>query len=155
MDDLPFGIAPGVLGEPVPIESEERRIRKFFEDVGGGLSTATFARLAIEHGVWTEWELDRFRLQAAQARIRRHLKKPDASGLPFAGQTVDHDDSGAPIWLQRSFWSFDDYDLNVRELASQVNQRYWSAIGLMEECRERFGRAPDVKLIEAEEEVSA
>lgn len=137
-----------MFGEATPIESEERRVRKFFAESGGAMSTAAFARLALSRGVWTEQELDRFTLQSAQARIRRYLKKPDASGLPFAGQTVDHDESDAPIWKQRFLWDFEDYTLNVKELASQLNQRYWSAIGLINECRDRYGRVPDVRLLD-------
>jgi hypothetical protein len=144
-----------MFGDAIPTESEERRVRKFFEQIGGAMSTAAFARLAIERGVWTQQELDRFNVQAAQARIRRYLKKPDASGLPFAGQTVEHDESDAPIWKQRFLWDFEDYDLNVRELASQVNQRYWNAIGLINECRARYGRVPEVRLLETGEEKSA
>lgn len=130
--------------KPWPEKSREQQIRDEFSSLGNGMSTARFAQHCLDAGFWSEDEQRGFILRNAQSEVRKALKKHDASGLPFAGQTVHNDEDGGAIWAPRLMWFFDDYTLNVGELVTQRNTLHLEAIALAEECFTRFGMAPSV-----------
>lgn len=142
----------------MPIVSKQQMIRDEFERVGP-MTTQAFARHCIDVGIWDADEIGAFAVRAAQAQIRLALKAPDATGLPFAGPTMARGDAeeeaeseepgGASRWAQRSFWAYDDYALNIREAIKQRNILDFHARELANECRDRFGIAPDVSIITA------
>lgn len=128
-----------------PEKSLDRRIREEFETVGGGMSTAAFAEHCIEAGVWTDEEIEAFTLRSAQSEVRRALKKPDVFGLPFAGKTTESDEeTGAPVWQQRTFWTYDDYAMNIHDLIAQRDTLHHEAHHLASECNAKFGKAPSI-----------
>lgn len=137
---------------PMPMLSRDERIRQEFERVGP-MSMNRFALHCLSAGIWPDHEVSRFAVNAAQAICRKALKHPDASGLPFAGQTTIRDEADsegtdgesekAPLqWAQRSFWGYDDYALNIQEGLIQRDAIHFHVIDLADECRGRFGRAP-------------
>ncbi len=126
----------------------EERIRELFRDLGGSMSTAQFAQECIDQGIWNDDELARFELQRAQSIVRRVLKEPDASGLCYAGPTAESSEDGSPIWSQRAFWEYADYEFNIGIAIKQRDERWGQAIKLADECRDRFGTAPDVSASE-------
>lgn len=127
-----------------PREARDVRIRAEFEQVGGSMGTNEFARHCVDSGIWESHELERIQLAGVQSEIRKALKKADATGLPFAGPTAETDGEGAPVWKQRTFWEFADYESNVRELIAQRDVLHLEALALAEECRRRYGRAPAI-----------
>ncbi len=84
----------------------------------------------------------------AQALVRRALTATDKRGLPFAGPTSDRSEEGSPLWCQRALWSFEDYALNIRERTAQRDECHRNAWLLAEECRQRYGRAPEISPLE-------
>lgn len=120
------------------------RIRQLFGDIGGSMPTYDFAHVCIEHGLYSPEELERAKIQKVQSDIRRALKAPDDVGLPFAGQTAEKSESGGPVWRQRRYWSFDDYEINITELIDNRDENHESATRLRGECMSRFGRAPEI-----------
>lgn len=128
----------------MPEKSRDVRIREEFSLVGGAMSTSRFTHHCREVGIWDadEWESLAFR--AAQNFVRHALRKPDESGLPFAGQTTIGDEQGAKVWRRRTLWEFADYELNVKELLGQRDRLHETAVALLDECRDRFGRVPPI-----------
>ena len=88
-------------------------------------------------------------VRGVQADIRKALKTKDRGGLPFAGQTTEADEDGAPMWRVRQEWLFPDYEMNVRALAAQRDLLQWEAVALVNECRDRFGVAPSLEPVAA------
>jgi hypothetical protein len=142
----------------MPMKSRDQRIRDEFAKVGP-MSVPAFARHCVEVGIWAEHELSQFAITTVQGFIRVALKAPDRSGLPFAGQTVARADDDteteegdadpedqpvrrAKVWAQRSFWNYEDYDLNIREAVAQRDILHFHATDMADECHARFGRAP-------------
>lgn len=125
-----------------PKDSPDQRIRDEFASVGGAMSTASFAKHLIDSGFWDSEELDAFAVKAVQGQIRSALKKHDAMALPFAGQTTDKDEDGAPVWKQRNLWSYETYELNVATRLTQSESLYTEAQKLSDECELKFGRSP-------------
>ncbi len=120
-------------------------LRAEFVRVGGGMTTAAFARHCLDEGIFAEEEREAFELRAAQHIVRKALHGDDASGLPFAGPTRELDPfTGSPLWVRRDLWSYEDYAVNVDELRTQRDTMHWRAVRLAEECRARYGRAPRV-----------
>lgn len=126
----------------MPAVSRDQRIRDAFAQAGA-MTTGEFARHCIEIGIYTEEDLESFAIQHVQSEVRKALKRPDLTGLPFAGQTTEKVD-GAAVWKQRNLWTYDDYAVNIRELITQRDTLHTEAVKLSDECRERFGIAPDV-----------
>lgn len=122
--------------------SIDQRIRDEFAAIGGGMSTAAFARHCREQGFWDADELEAMELRSIQSVIRKSLTKHDEMALPFAGQTTEKDDDGAPIWKQRSLWSYETYELNILNRLAQSETLHTEATNLSQECAARFGRSP-------------
>lgn len=130
--------------EAAPSQSREQRIRDLFREVGGSMTTSRFAAVSVQRGIWSQSELTRFQHQAIQALVRRALRGLDSTGLPFAGMTVERDeDSGAPVWCQRTLWDYVDYQLNIKELDDQTDKLQVIAAGLRRECELRYGQVPE------------
>lgn len=123
-------------------QSRGQRIRDEFARAGAGMSTASFAQHCITWGVWTVEELDQFTLKAAQAEVRKELKVLDAKGLPFAGKTTETDETGAPVWSQRTYWTVDDYGVNIAEYDTQIGTLSRQREAMKSECVERYGVLP-------------
>lgn len=130
---------------PFPEKSLDQRIRNEFELIGGSIATAPFVHHCREAGIWSDDEWDGLAFREAQAAVRRALKAPDRQGLPFAGQTAEKEEDGAGhVWRQRKLWFFADYETNIAELKRQRDSCHWTAVALADECRDRFGRSPEV-----------
>lgn len=125
-----------------PEQSIDQRIREEFESVGGGMSTASFSRHLLDAGFWNADEIESLALRNIQSIVRKALTKHDGMALPFAGQTAEKDESGAPIWTQRKFWSYEAYELNIVSRLTQSETLYVEATNLDRECKTRFGRSP-------------
>lgn len=127
---------------PITKPSREQRIRDEFARVGP-MSTRAFAQHCLTYGIWSAEERDEFELAKAQAEVRKALKGRDEHGLPFAGRTTTTEE-GSGVWAVRQAWLFEDYELNISELAKQRDTLHWEATGLADECRDRYGRAPAI-----------
>ena len=138
---------------PMPFESREHRIRQLFDQLGP-MTTADTAKRCVDAGIFSEEEVIAFGMRSIQAEVRKALKRADQSGLPFAGQTTNSDDTGAAVWSQRAFWLYDDYDLNVRESMTHIRSMYTEAVKLADECEDRFGRRPSTRLPDDAEPLS-
>ncbi len=125
-----------------PETSIDQRIRDEFDAVGGGMSTAAFARHCLDAGFWDADEVEALALRNIQSLIRKSLTKHDATALPFAGQTIEKDEDGAPIWRQRRFWSYETYELNIISRLTQSDTLLNEAANLSQECTARFGHSP-------------
>lgn len=123
-------------------------IRELFGEVGGMMGTREFARTCIEHGLYTADELDRASVTWVQGEIRRALKRIDESGLPFAGQTIERGTDNEPIWKQRRYWFYEDYEANIHEHLRNRDENHKAAIALTRECSARFGRSPFIPAID-------
>ena len=121
-----------------PVESMGQRIREEFRKVGG-LSATAFAQHCIETGLWTPDELEQFTVREAARIVKRELRVKDAQRLPFAGQTTDIDEDGAPIWKQRRLWDLDTYLLNIGHLETKGKTMLEEASALRNEVVDRFG----------------
>lgn len=128
-----------------PEKSLDQRIRDEFERVGSTTATAPFVHHCREAGVWSDDEWETLAFREAQAVVRRALKAVDESGLQFAGQTSEKDEeAGGAIWKQRALWVYADYAINISEHIRQRDSNHWAAVALADECRMRYGQAPDV-----------
>lgn len=114
------------------------RIVEVFRDLGGATTTEHLAAECLRRGV-----VDPKPIAALQNDIRRALRSGDASGLPWAGPTAESLDS-APIWKLRALWSEADYHMNIALRLQQAEALDTKAHQYANECRERFGIAPDV-----------
>lgn len=125
-----------------------KMIRDLFETHGGELSTYAFAELCIAEGLYTEDELSKASIRWVQGSVRRVLKRPDESGLPFAGETTERDESGSPLWRQRKLWLYEDYELNIHTHLTNRDENHRAAVALTRECAARFGRCPFIPSLE-------
>lgn len=125
-----------------PETSIDQRIRDEFTAIGGGMSTAVFARHCLDQGFWDSGEIEALALRNIQSLIRKSLTKHDDMALPFAGQTTEKDESGSPIWKQRSLWSYEAYELNILNRLTQSDTLLSEATNLSQECIARFGHSP-------------
>ena len=114
----------------------------------GPLSMRALARLCINRGVFSEGWLESASIRAAQNQCRRALKDCGIDGLPFAGKTSEEDDSGKPIWLQREFWNYDAYVVNIVQSVDQRDANHEQATRMHRECYEKFGKAPPISDLE-------
>jgi hypothetical protein len=137
-----------LFGQDEPVNRSES-IRDLFAESGGAMGTRDFALLCIDHGLYSGDELERAQINWVQGEIRRVLKKSDASGLPFAGQTIDRGESGEPVWKQRRYWDYEDYEINVQEHLRNRDENHTAALALSRECSARFGRSPFIPSVEA------
>lgn len=121
-----------------PVESMGQRIREEFRRVSG-LSANAFAQHCIDAGLWTDDELEAIQLRGVAQIVKRELRARDKQRLPFAGQTTETDDDGAPIWKQRRFWDLDTYLLNISNLETKASTMFEEASALRDEVVDRFG----------------
>lgn len=124
------------------------RVRELFEAVGGAMSTNMFTHELIDRGIYGEDDRDLAFFRYVQRDSTRHLKAPDKTGLPFAGQTTTVDDAGQHVWKQRKMWMFADYSINITEHIRNRDQNHHAALLLRDECFDRFGEAPEITSLE-------
>jgi hypothetical protein len=130
---------------PMHETSREDRIRDLFLEAGG-MSTAEFTHHCRDVKIWSDDEWNALAFRSAQAEVRKALRKLDASGLPFAGQTTTKTEDGAHVWMTRQMWVYEDYALNISELVEQRDKCHETAVTMADECRGRFGRSPSLGL---------
>jgi hypothetical protein len=135
-------------GDEIPA-NRAQAVKDLFEQAGGELGSRGFARLCIDNGVYSFALLDRAQLTWVQSDIRRILKQPDESGLPFAGQTTERGEDNEPIWKQRRYWFYEDYESNIHEHLRNRDENHNAAVALTRECAARFGRCPFISAIES------
>lgn len=117
------------------------RIRQEFQVLGGRVGTRVLAEHLLTTGIFDEEWHEQAALKAAQKEIRDALKAPDAAGLPFACSVGRGSNA---IFSQRSFLSYVEYDQVIRDLADGLQADYQSIMLLHAECRQRYGRAPEI-----------
>lgn len=125
-----------------PIESVNERIRQEFAERGNGLSASAFAQHCIDAGFWESEDLDSFTLKEASRIVKAALNKHDRQGLPFAGETTEQDDDGAPVWKQRTFWNLETYGVQIEKREKRAHTELAEAALLRKEALERFGVLP-------------
>ncbi len=129
------------------VVNRAERVRQLFEAIGGTMSTSMFAQECIDRGIYGEEDRERAFFRFAQGDIRKHLKAPDKSGLPFAGQTMDVAEDGQHLWKQRNLWTFADYEINITEHLRNRDENHRAAKELRNECFDRFGEAPAISTL--------
>jgi hypothetical protein len=106
----------------------------------GDLSFNTWARVCLDHGVFSE----AFKAQAAFRRacstLKQFAREEDAeTGLPRLGQTTKTDEAGDPIIRQPELWDRDDALLHIRVRLENRNAQHLRLIKIVEWFEDRFG----------------
>lgn len=106
----------------------------------GAMSFKTWARVCLEHGVFSE----EFRAKATQEAARQRLatwarEEDSGTGLPRLGQTTKNDEHGEPIVVQPELWDRDDALLHIEVRLHNRNAQHVRLMRMIEWFEDRFG----------------
>jgi hypothetical protein len=119
-----------------------RAIRDLFiHDLGGVVSMHMLAEQAIARGVFPDNMLAGFSKAGAAAWCRKALKQKDETGLPLAKPLTSGD--GA-VWKQWLLMTYEEAAAAIERDASSVVADYRELRVLYNDCKQRFGRAPEI-----------
>lgn len=106
----------------------------------GAMSFTTWARVCLDHGVFSE----EFRAKATHEAARRRLSswardEDPSTGLPRLGQTTKNDEHGEPIVVQPELWDRDDALLHIEVRLKNRDAQHVRLMRMIEWFEDRFG----------------
>jgi hypothetical protein len=136
-----------IFSDRIDEESRGRRIRALFSRYPDA-TIFEFTGRCIDDGMFTPAELRSLEIKGAESVVRKALKHPDETGLPFAGPTAEcREGTNVQVWRQRDLWEFEDYEHNYNLLRKHAGSTVTVCNNLARECDRRYGRRPGLGLL--------
>lgn len=109
-------------------------------DEYGAMSFNTWARVCLDHGVFSEEFRAKASLKAARETLTTWAREenPD-TGLPRLGQTTKNDENGEPIVVQPDLWDRDDALLHIEVRLNNRDAQHVRLMKMIEWFEDRFG----------------
>lgn len=106
----------------------------------GNLSFTSWARICLDHGVFSDEFQAKASLRAARSKLTTFAREEDSdTGLPRLGQTTKSDDNGDPIVVQPDLWDRDDALLHIETRLKNRNAAHDRLMRMIEWFEDRFG----------------
>jgi len=119
-------------------EFDGERAMQLHEEYGG-LSFTSWARVCLEHGVFSEEFRAKANLKAARSTLTSFAREENDAGLPRLGQTTKKDEDGEPIVRQPDLWDRDDALLHIEVRLKNRDRQHLRLLRMVEWFEDRFG----------------